>query len=84
MTHTLKTWPGEWEAVARGDKRHEVRVNDRDYKVGDTLILKEWIPIGEDCTEGEFTGRAVMRTIAYITPGGAWGLGELICVLSIK
>jgi ASC-1-like (ASCH) protein len=84
MTHSLKTWPGEFEAVRRGDKRHEVRVNDRAFKVGDLLILEEWIPVGDDCTEGHLTGRSVLRTITYITPGGSWGLGEKICVLSIK
>jgi hypothetical protein len=84
MTHSLKSWPGEFEAVRTGVKTHEVRCNDRDFKLGDFLILEEWVPVGDDCTEGRFTGRSVLRTITYITPGGSWGLGEKICVLSIK
>lgn len=84
MIHTLKIWPGEFAAVAEGRKTHEVRHNDRNFRVGDELILKEWIPEGRDCTEGRFTDRAVLRKITYITPGGSWGLGDDLCVLSIK
>ena len=87
MTHHLKTWPGEWEAVARGDKRHEVRKADRGFQVGDSLILREFIPTGEMTLEGEslgaYTGRDLLRKISYITPGGAWGLPAALCVLSI-
>jgi hypothetical protein len=84
MTHVLKIWPGAFEAVADGRKTHEVRCNDRDYKAGDMLVLKEWVPIGDDCAEGRFTGRGLLRTITYITPGGSWGLALNVCVLSIR
>jgi hypothetical protein len=84
VTHVLKIWPGSYDAVASGQKTHDVRYNDRDFKVGDQLVLREWVPVGDDCTEGNFTGRSVLRRVTYVTPGGSWGLGEKICVLSIR
>ena len=41
-THELKILPEYFEAVERGDKKFECRINDRGYKVGDTLILRRW------------------------------------------
>ncbi|HMJ04772.1 MAG TPA: DUF3850 domain-containing protein [Chthoniobacterales bacterium] len=95
MTHILKVWPGEFEAVQRGVKLHEVRRNDRDFSVGDSLILREFIPKLDQTTGqpardengstiGTFTSHEVLRYVTYITPGGAWGLPADICVLSIK
>jgi len=38
--HFLKTWAEYFEAVKSGNKTFEVRVNDRDFKVGDILVLR--------------------------------------------
>ncbi len=40
--HELKTWPESFRAVRAGAKTHEVRKNDRDFRVGDVLVLWEW------------------------------------------
>lgn len=45
---SLKAWPGPFAAVRARTKRHEVRKDDRDYRVGDVLVLQEWIPAHED------------------------------------
>lgn len=58
MVHELKTLPEYFEAVKNGTKTFEVRYNDRDYKVGDTLILKEW--------DEEYTGRKITCEVSYI------------------
>jgi hypothetical protein len=88
VTHILKCWPGEFEAVRCGEKLHEIRRNDRDFSVGDSLILREFIPTGERELTGEtigtFTHREILRRVTYITPGGSWGLPNELCVLSIK
>lgn len=42
--HYLKTWPRYFDALWKGEKRAEVRVNDRDYQAGDYLALREYDP----------------------------------------
>lgn len=39
--HVLKLNDRYFDAVANGIKTFEIRKNDRDYKVGDTLVLKK-------------------------------------------
>jgi len=45
VTHELKIHPLFFGAVVCGAKTFEVRKNDRDFKAGDILILKEYDPI---------------------------------------
>lgn len=59
-THGVKILPEYFAAVADGRKPFEIRKADRDYRVGDGLLLKEW-------TGSEFTGRALPRVITYIS-----------------
>jgi len=42
MVHELKILPEWFEQVITGAKRFECRKNDRNYQIGDVLILKEW------------------------------------------
>lgn len=42
--HVLKTWPDQFRKVADGAKTFEWRFNDRNYAVGDTLVLMEFEP----------------------------------------
>lgn len=44
MIHELKTWPGFFSALKKGEKTFELRRNDRDFVKGDTLVLKEFHP----------------------------------------
>lgn len=85
-THVLKTWPAPFEAVVDGKKRHEIRVDDRGYAVGDVLHLREWDPspgFGTSLLARGFTGRECWVHVTYITPGGQWGLPSNTCVMSI-
>ena len=50
-----------------GSKSFEVRINDRDFCVGDYLLLQEYDPETET-----FTGRALLRQITYILQGCPW------------
>lgn len=59
--HRLKTWPIHFEEVAYGNKTSEVRLNDRDYQVGDRLILQEYEPVNR-----QYSGLAVVRDITHI------------------
>ncbi|HEX2614472.1 MAG TPA: ASCH/PUA domain-containing protein [Nitrososphaera sp.] len=60
--HELKTLPEFYWAVITGQKRFEIRLNDRDFQVGDRLLLREWKQ-EDQC----YTGNAVSRDITYIT-----------------
>lgn len=40
----LKTWPEPFEAIWRGDKRYEIRKDDRGFGVRDQLNLREFVP----------------------------------------
>lgn len=62
MIHELKILPEFFEAVTSGRKQFEIRKNDRDFKVGDQLILKEY-----DIWESKFTGNSYKAEITYIT-----------------
>jgi hypothetical protein len=76
--HRLKTWPEPFEGVRSGRKPYEIRKNDRDYAVGDVLVLEEWLP-----ATGAYTGRRQVRRVTYMTAGGQWGLPADLCVLGM-
>ena len=44
MIHTLKILPEYFDAVRRGDKNFELRKDDRNFQVGDIVILNLWMP----------------------------------------
>lgn len=41
VVHELKILPEYYQAINEGIKTFEIRFNDRDYSVGDVLLLKE-------------------------------------------
>lgn len=77
--HDLKVWPAPFRALRRGEKRHEVRRDDRGFAVGDALHLREWQP-----RRRRYTGRVVERIVTHKTAGGRWGLPRGLCVLSVR
>ncbi|PAD85461.1 RNA-binding protein [Niallia circulans] len=62
VIHHLKIQPEYFDSVSKGIKSFEIRKNDRNYKVGDVLLLQVYIP-----SEMKFTGRVLDRKITYIT-----------------
>lgn len=74
VKHLVKSWPAPFSAVWYGEKNHEIRFNDRDYKVGDTVRMLEYKP-----EEKIYTGRKVDAIITYLRTQGV-GLQEGFCV----
>lgn len=60
--HELKTWPDFFAAVRSGAKRFELRKNDRDFREGDSVRLREWSP-----SDASYTGREIVAKIGYLT-----------------
>ena len=79
QTHSLKTWPDYFDAVARNEKSFEVRKADRPFVVGDTLLLREWYPDIEG-----YSGREIWRRIDYILQGGQFGIEPGFVVMGIS
>lgn len=70
MDHELKTLPHHFAAIQDGSRRFDVRFNDRDFKVGDSLLLREFAP----CLTCEGKGR--LRT----KHGAGWYEVPCLCL----
>ncbi|KON86595.1 RNA-binding protein [Sporosarcina globispora] len=63
-THKLKILPKYFEPVAKGIKNFEIRKNDREFEIGDNLLLQEcW----NDPEGPTYTGRVLERKVIYIS-----------------
>ena len=63
VTHALKCWPEFFDEIAAGRKRHDLRRSrDRDFQIGDQLLLREFEPVSQ-----RYTSREQLVAITYIT-----------------
>ena len=76
--HVLKCWPEPFDATLAGEKRYEIRRDDRDFDVGDRLRLREWTPESET-----YTGRFADYRVIYLSRN-AWGLPPGLVVMGIE
>lgn len=85
MHHELKTDPVPFQDSANGGKSVEIRLNDRGFKVGDTLTLRETRFTAEQMRTVahplEYTGNSRDYAILHVQTG--YGLSEGYCALSI-
>lgn len=79
ITHELKIYPEFFSAVCTGVKRAELRKNDRDYRVGDTLHLME-TPRGSCHRTGEF----INVKITHIADVGEWMPGYVLLSVELQ
>lgn len=84
--HDVKSWPHLFNAAVNGVKKHDLRdMDERDYKVGDHLLFREWDP-----QNGKYTGMKHIFKITYITSHespcamSSVALQRGICILSIE
>lgn len=79
--HSLKTLSRYLDAVGSRQKAFEVRRDDRDFQVGDWLVLREW-----DDQIGAFGSRWIGCKITYVLRGDdavRFGIRNGYCVLGI-
>ncbi|WP_409977724.1 DUF3850 domain-containing protein [Bradyrhizobium sp. SZCCHNPS10062] len=70
--HELKCWPQFFDEIQAGRKKHDLRrSNDRKFKVGDVLLLREFDP-----KKDGYTGRSTKVRVTYVTSS------DLPCALS--
>lgn len=81
--HELKCDPEVFDAVASGIKTHEIRFDDRGYKVGDGLRLLKTAYTGDEMRRGAplvYTGAECRRVVSHVLKG--YGLAEGWVILS--
>lgn len=71
MVHSVDLNDEYYALVEDCTKNFEVRLNDRDYRVGDWLMLSER-------TDEGYTGRWFTRRIGYILPLDEFGLKDWV------
>jgi hypothetical protein len=84
--HELKTDPEVFQASLDGLKNFEIRLNDRDFRQGDTLTLRETEHSGEEMSNGaplKYTGRSLDCKINYVLHGGRYGLADGWVILAV-
>lgn len=83
--HRLKCWPYFFNQIVAGEKTHELRRTDRDFSVGDRLVLEEYEPVN-----GAYTGRTATVEVTCITSSeqacalSDEALGKDFCIMSVR
>lgn len=83
MIHQLKTWKQFYQDVLDENKRFEIRLNDRNFQVGDCLDLIEV----DEYNLLAPTGRVCRVEVTYVyrgTRNNAFGLKDGHVVMSIN
>lgn len=78
--HIIKSWPGPFAVMWNGEKTWELRQDDRNYKTGDSLVIREWDP-----SSGVYSGRVITGEVGYrLTPGAFPGLLAGFVIFSVN
>lgn len=74
--HKIKTVQPFFNDIKEGRKNFELRLNDRNYEVGDSLIMEEW-------TGTRYTGDKIERQIKYVLENCTeFGLMQGYCIIN--
>ncbi len=85
MEHDLKTDSKVFQAMRKGFKNFEIRLNDRNFKENDILLLRETFYNGEEMKAGMpllYTGAMLSVEVVYILHGPIYGLKENWVIMS--
>jgi hypothetical protein len=88
--HEIRCWPPHFEEIASGRKLVDIRPADREYRVGDVLIQREFDParrLTDPDTQvtvlGDYTGKVCICTVTHVLTGGQFGLQNGYVALSL-
>ena len=79
VTHDIKAYEGYWLRLESGDKKCELRVNDRDYQAGDKLMISAVDDAGNYLDRHE----PIFFRITHVLSDFV-GLQEGFCILSVE
>lgn len=79
MQHELKCVIEPFQAKWEKKKSWEFRKNDRDFRVGDYLLEREY-----DSTNNTYTGREILEEVIWILPGGSFGVPTDCVIMSTR
>lgn len=66
IEHELRIEGSMYNAIASGEKTFELRKNDRDFRVGDILVLRDY-------DGNDYTGRWRRMLVTHLTDGARSG-----------
>ena len=82
--HNLKTDKSLYHDVLFDKKRFEQRINDRDFKVGDLLLLEAWDPEARDYVDRNQHAPILVRVTYMLADWEARGLRDGYVVMGIE
>ena len=77
--HVLKIYPQYFDEIRLGFKKFEVRYNDRDYKNGDYLLLREY-----DVDTNSYTMRTIFCKVTSILGSESYFVKDGYVIMSIE
>lgn len=83
MEHQLKIRFEYLRDILEGKKTFEVRKDYRGFKIGDVLVLNEWLPTEDFEGFGDYTGRRIKVRVDYVFYMRELGIDSDYCVMSI-
>lgn len=84
-----RIWPEQYAALRSGLKTCEFRKNDRDFQVGDVLLLREWDRGSGELGESHWISShyteatPILRGVTHVLAGPAFGIPEGYALLSL-
>lgn len=79
MIHHIKCWPEYFESIENGIKTFELRKDDRNYKIGDTLVIRDFDP-----DTATYSGKFLIRIVNYKMSDSLMGLQYGYCILGLS
>lgn len=78
MNHELKVHTQVFDAIIQRRKTFEFRLNDRNFREGDSVVLYEYLP-----NLGQYTGAKIEAKIGYVLHGPNFGVPDGYCAFSL-